>query len=186
MSTSHTSGKLVVRAARNTWPKLVLADETLDPPIAQTDCSMSGPNRPYEEAVANAERLVLCWNEHDALVKRLTDLETALQTIVEMAVRPLGPNDYPTQGAKPNAHGGRWAYRHEEMGAIARAAIAGHTRYRPARRPQDRLRVYMGVHIYPAGRNSSGIRYTANAGSGALRADTLDGIKSLIRRSLGK
>lgn len=41
-------------------------------------------------------------------------------------------------------------------------------------------RTYMGVNLYRAGPNSSGIRWTAYA-CGNLRADTLAGLKSLIR-----
>lgn len=48
----------------------------------------------------------------------------------------------------------------------------------------DKQRRYMGVNIYRASLNSSGIRWTADAGSGSLRADTLGGIKELIRRAL--
>lgn len=47
-------------------------------------------------------------------------------------------------------------------------------------------RIYRGVWIWPADRNSSGIRWTANAGIGiTLKADTLAGIKELIRHALG-
>lgn len=41
--------------------------------------------------------------------------------------------------------------------------------------------VFMGVHIYHADRNASGIRYTALVKGRNLRADTLAGIKDLIR-----
>lgn len=44
-------------------------------------------------------------------------------------------------------------------------------------------REYRGVIIWPAGENSSGIRWTANV-NGNLRADTLAGIKALIRHRL--
>ena len=46
------------------------------------------------------------------------------------------------------------------------------------------IRRYMGVNIYRVGVSASGIRWSANAGSGSLRADTLAGIKGLIRRAL--
>ena len=39
-------------------------------------------------------------------------------------------------------------------------------------------RTYKGVTIWPAGMNSSGIRWTA---AGGLKASTLEGIKRLIR-----
>lgn len=44
------------------------------------------------------------------------------------------------------------------------------------------VREYMGVSILSAGPNSSGIRWNANMGIGiTLKADTLQGIKELIR-----
>jgi len=44
-------------------------------------------------------------------------------------------------------------------------------------------RAYRGVNIYPASGGSSGIRWSASTGSGlVLKADTLDGIKALIRK----
>ena len=42
-------------------------------------------------------------------------------------------------------------------------------------------RTYRGVNIYPAGPNTSGIRWYAHGSAGFLRADTLAGIKQLIR-----
>jgi len=45
------------------------------------------------------------------------------------------------------------------------------------------MRQYMGVTIERAGMNASGIRWTASMGTGrVLKADTLAGIKELIRR----
>ena len=41
-------------------------------------------------------------------------------------------------------------------------------------------RIYKGVNIWPADRNSSGIRWTATVGGERLRADTLAGIKELV------
>ncbi len=51
-------------------------------------------------------------------------------------------------------------------------------------------RAYYGVNIYPASPNSSGIRWTAyvedtKLATGNLRADTIAGIKELIRAALG-
>lgn len=47
--------------------------------------------------------------------------------------------------------------------------------------------VFRGVVILPADRNSSGIRWTASLHDGVpLRADTLHGIKQLIRERLSK
>jgi hypothetical protein len=40
---------------------------------------------------------------------------------------------------------------------------------------------FMGVNIYPAGFNSSGIRWEAYAKGAHFRADTLGGIRDLIR-----
>ena len=50
------------------------------------------------------------------------------------------------------------------------------------------MRTYYGITIKPAGRNSSGIRWTALTEHGYLRADPLKGIKQLIRieRGVGK
>lgn len=50
-----------------------------------------------------------------------------------------------------------------------------------------KARIYRDVVILPADRNSSGIRWTANVGIGiTLRADTLQGIRELIREALGE
>ena len=46
------------------------------------------------------------------------------------------------------------------------------------------MRTYYGITIEPAGCNSSGIRWTALTEHGYLRADTLNGIKELIRREV--
>jgi hypothetical protein len=46
------------------------------------------------------------------------------------------------------------------------------------------MRTYRGIHIHPAGRNSSGIRWWALTPKRMLRADTLAGMRELIR-SLG-
>lgn len=40
---------------------------------------------------------------------------------------------------------------------------------------------YMGINIWHAARNSSGIRYVATAKGRNLRADTLSGIRELIK-----
>ncbi len=45
------------------------------------------------------------------------------------------------------------------------------------------MKTYMGINIHPAGSNSSGIRWTALTAAGTLRADTLDGIRELIRNA---
>lgn len=44
------------------------------------------------------------------------------------------------------------------------------------------VRTYFGYIIFPAGRNSSGIRWQSYC-NGNLRADTLAGIKRLIREN---
>jgi hypothetical protein len=46
-----------------------------------------------------------------------------------------------------------------------------------------KTRTYKGVTICPAGKNSSGIRWTALTKRGFLRADTLAGIKQLIKEN---
>lgn len=46
-----------------------------------------------------------------------------------------------------------------------------------------KARVYLGVHIERAGINSSGIRWTALTSTGFVRADTLAGIRMLIRKA---
>lgn len=44
------------------------------------------------------------------------------------------------------------------------------------------LWTYRGVNVYPAGPNSSGIRWTANSDLGhTLRSDTKEGMRELIR-----
>lgn len=46
------------------------------------------------------------------------------------------------------------------------------------------IRCYRGVFIYPCEPNSSGMRWWALVnGAGLLRADTLDGIRRLIRQN---
>ena len=59
----------------------------------------------------------------EALLRENKSLKQALRTVADMSDRPLCPNDYPRPGDKPNQHGGRWAYRHEEMGAIAKGTL---------------------------------------------------------------
>lgn len=49
------------------------------------------------------------------------------------------------------------------------------------------MKTYLGINIYPASPNSSGIRWYARTGAGlTLKADTLAGIKELIREHLKK
>lgn len=43
------------------------------------------------------------------------------------------------------------------------------------------IRTYRGVHIHPAERNGSGIRWWALVEGQQLRADTLSGMRELIR-----
>jgi hypothetical protein len=51
----------------------------------------------------------------------------------------------------------------------------------------SQARIYRGVVILPADRNSSGIRWTARLNDGTrLRADTLQGIRQMIRQALQK
>lgn len=47
-----------------------------------------------------------------------------------------------------------------------------------------KVRTYRGYNIWPAGPNTSGMRWTATVGGQNLRADTLDGIKELIREEI--
>lgn len=44
-----------------------------------------------------------------------------------------------------------------------------------------KVHTYYGVNIWPSDRNSSGIRWTATIDGVRLRADTLAGMKELIR-----
>jgi hypothetical protein len=47
---------------------------------------------------------------------------------------------------------------------------------------REPIKEYKGILILPADRNSSGIRWTARLANGdLLRADTLQGIKELIK-----
>lgn len=48
------------------------------------------------------------------------------------------------------------------------------------------VRTYYGHHIYPAGLNSSGIRYWSLVNGRSLRADTLAGMRELIRDEIGR
>lgn len=51
----------------------------------------------------------------------------------------------------------------------------------------NKIRNYFGVNIYRAGTNSSGIRWVATTDNGDnLKADTLAGIKELIKHYKGK
>lgn len=51
----------------------------------------------------------------------------------------------------------------------------------------NKVWTYYGVNIYPADPNSSGIRWYAYCGSGmALKADTKEGMRQLIRQSMNK
>jgi Leu/Phe-tRNA-protein transferase len=43
---------------------------------------------------------------------------------------------------------------------------------------------YYGVDVFPADRNSSGIRWYARTPAGILRADTKESMRQLIRESL--
>lgn len=45
------------------------------------------------------------------------------------------------------------------------------------------VRTYYGVLIHPAGRNSTGIRWWSIVNGRTLRADTLGGIRELIRHT---
>lgn len=45
-----------------------------------------------------------------------------------------------------------------------------------------KVRTYFGVIIHPAAPNSSGMRWWAFANQRMVRADTLEGIKALIRK----
>ena len=47
-------------------------------------------------------------------------------------------------------------------------------------------RTYFGISIWPLRGNSSGLRWQATVNGANLRADTLQGIKELIRHELKK
>lgn len=47
--------------------------------------------------------------------------------------------------------------------------------------PGELHSTYYGCHITRAGQNASGIRWHAFTGAGQVRADTLSGIRDLIR-----
>lgn len=53
----------------------------------------------------------------------------------------------------------------------------------PTNKYTHRARQYYGCAIVPAGLNGSGIRHTCLCFGVRLRADTLDGIKRLIREN---
>ena len=46
------------------------------------------------------------------------------------------------------------------------------------------MKTYKGVNLWPADRNSSGIRWEATVNSARLRADTLAGIKQMVSAEL--
>jgi hypothetical protein len=46
------------------------------------------------------------------------------------------------------------------------------------------MKTYFGILIARAGFNSSGIRWTALTDDGTLKADTLAGLRELIRKQL--
>lgn len=48
--------------------------------------------------------------------------------------------------------------------------------------PGTEIRVYRGMYVHPAARNASGMRYWTIGPRGFLRADTLNGMRALIRR----
>jgi hypothetical protein len=73
------------------------------------------------------------------LLSSAKDMLKALRTLVEMGERPLGPHDYPGADDKQNIHGGRWAFRHEEMRAVAEAAVAKAIEGNRHGQPQIRL-----------------------------------------------
>ena len=43
---------------------------------------------------------------------------------------------------------------------------------------------YYGVNIWPAGRNSAGMRWEAFTSKGRMRADTKDGMRELVRETV--
>lgn len=43
---------------------------------------------------------------------------------------------------------------------------------------------YYGVNVWPADRNSAGLRWDALTDLGRMRADTKDGMRELIRRAV--
>jgi hypothetical protein len=47
--------------------------------------------------------------------------------------------------------------------------------------PEREVHTYRGINIHPCAPNSSGMRWWALVGNQNLRADTLEGVKSLIR-----
>lgn len=49
-----------------------------------------------------------------------------------------------------------------------------------------KIRTYYGCNIYPNKPNAQGMRWETYAGGRLLLADTLAGIKHLIRQALGK
>ena len=51
--------------------------------------------------------------------------------------------------------------------------------------PRTRIRIYRNTLIHPAAPNGSGIRYWSLCAGRSLRADTLEGMRELIRDALG-
>lgn len=57
-------------------------------------------------------------------ISRFDRAVSALRSIVRHAGKPLGPCDHLEKPETVNKRDGRWAYRHEELGAIAKQALA--------------------------------------------------------------
>lgn len=72
MTTKHTKGPYAVRHERGNRFSIVAASPNV-PGLEQTVCEINGPWS-HENYKANAERIALCLNSHDALVEALEEL----------------------------------------------------------------------------------------------------------------
>lgn len=79
---------------------------------------MNGGNRIMEndEVAMNMVLLAHCYNV-------LPEMVAMIKGVIELGERELGVNDYPSTKDEPNQHGGRWAYRHEEMLVLLRPIL---------------------------------------------------------------
>lgn len=87
--------------------------------------------------------------------------------------------------AAPGSHLGKRVHWRTLPADVQRFAREAFPEFAPRRQSRG-ARTYRGVLITPADRNASGIRWTARAGTGCtLRADTLAGMRSMIRAANG-
>ena len=113
MTTPHTPGKLIQSALCGGYLVAVQDSFEVVASVVEYDADGRIP-REFKNAEPNLHRLALCWNSHDALTARVTELEAALQLIAEWD-HPSHPMFNADSVEKPNV---------ETFAEIARAALA--------------------------------------------------------------